>query len=69
MSSSEDVKQSGEETMSFLFNNTNSNEVQWCFSQVKGALDDDVTEGRFLLLLLLFIIVCFYKKRYKAPPY
>jgi len=21
-------------------------EVQWCFSQVKGALDDDVTEGK-----------------------
>jgi hypothetical protein len=31
--------------MSFLFNAGN-NEVQWCFSQVKGALDDDVTEGR-----------------------
>lgn len=20
-------------------------EIQWCFSQVKGTLDDDVTEG------------------------
>jgi serine/threonine-protein phosphatase 2A regulatory subunit B len=23
-------------------------EIQWCFSQVKGTLDDDVTEGKFL---------------------
>ena len=22
-----------------------SSEIQWCFSQVKGTLDDDVTEG------------------------
>lgn len=22
-------------------------DIQWCFSQVKGTLDDDVTEGRF----------------------
>lgn len=21
------------------------NDVQWCFSQVKGAIDDDVAEG------------------------
>lgn len=26
-------------------NDVENNEVQWCFSQVKGALDDDVTEG------------------------
>lgn len=24
--------------------------VQWCFSQVKGAMDDDVAEGKFLSL-------------------
>ena len=24
-----------------------SGEVQWCFSQVKGTVDDDVTEGKF----------------------
>ena len=23
-----------------------SSEIQWCFSQVKGTLDDDVTEGK-----------------------
>uniref|UniRef100_A0A3Q0SHJ0 Uncharacterized protein n=1 Tax=Amphilophus citrinellus TaxID=61819 RepID=A0A3Q0SHJ0_AMPCI len=23
-----------------------SNDVQWCFSQVKGAIDDDVAEGK-----------------------
>lgn len=23
-------------------------DIQWCFSQVKGTLDDDVTEGKFL---------------------
>lgn len=23
---------------------SNSSEIQWCFSQVKGTLDDDVTE-------------------------
>lgn len=22
------------------------NDVQWCFSQVKGAIDDDVAEGK-----------------------
>ncbi|XP_021962368.1 protein phosphatase PP2A 55 kDa regulatory subunit isoform X2 [Folsomia candida] len=26
-------------------NDVENNEVQWCFSQVKGALDDDVTEA------------------------
>lgn len=34
-----------EDAMSFLFNAGNG-EIQWCFSQVKGALDDDVTEGK-----------------------
>lgn len=23
-----------------------SSDIQWCFSQVKGTLDDDVTEGK-----------------------
>ena len=23
-----------------------ANDVQWCFSQVKGAIDDDVAEGK-----------------------
>ncbi|CAL8081989.1 unnamed protein product [Orchesella dallaii] len=35
---------SSEDAMSFLFNAGNG-EIQWCFSQVKGALDDDVTEA------------------------
>lgn len=26
------------------------NDVQWCFSQVKGAIDDDVAEGEYLPL-------------------
>lgn len=26
------------------------NDVQWCFSQVKGAIDDDVAEGKFFFL-------------------
>ena len=25
---------------------SSSSEIQWCFSQVKGTLDDDVTEGK-----------------------
>lgn len=25
-----------------------SSDVQWCFSQVKGAMDDDVAEGKSL---------------------
>ena len=25
-----------------------NSDIQWCFSQVKGTLDDDVTEGEFL---------------------
>ena len=32
---------------------SSSTEIQWCFSQVKGTLDDDVTEGRSLYILLL----------------
>lgn len=24
------------------------NDVQWCFSQVKGAIEDDVAEGEYL---------------------
>lgn len=24
---------------------TGNSDIQWCFSQVKGTLDDDVTEG------------------------
>lgn len=39
-----------EDAMSFLLN-SGSDEVQWCFSQVKGALDDDVTEGTGPLIL------------------
>jgi hypothetical protein len=31
-----------------------SSDIQWCFSQVKGTLDDDVTEGKIKLFLLLF---------------
>eukprot|EP00094_Tigriopus_californicus_P003983 TCALIF_03836-PA protein Name:"Similar to tws Protein phosphatase PP2A 55 kDa regulatory subunit (Drosophila melanogaster)" AED:0.09 eAED:0.09 QI:486/0.88/0.8/1/0.88/0.8/10/671/416 len=31
--------------MAGLMSNANSSEVQWCFSQVKGTLDDDVTEA------------------------
>lgn len=23
-----------------------SSDVQWCFSQVKGAIDDDIAEGK-----------------------
>ena len=26
-------------------NFSGSSDIQWCFSQVKGTLDDDVTEG------------------------
>uniref|UniRef100_A0A3Q3IFQ1 Uncharacterized protein n=1 Tax=Monopterus albus TaxID=43700 RepID=A0A3Q3IFQ1_MONAL len=25
-----------------------SGDVQWCFSQVKGAIDDDVAEGKLM---------------------
>ena len=30
-------------------------DIQWSFSQVKGTLDDDVTEGKFQASLLLLI--------------
>jgi len=26
-------------------------EIQWCFSQVKGTIEDEVTDGKFLLTL------------------
>lgn len=26
-----------------------TSDVQWCFSQVKGAIDDDVAEGKCML--------------------
>lgn len=32
-------------TKSFVFFAGNG-DIQWCFSQVKGTLDDDVTEGK-----------------------
>jgi hypothetical protein len=45
------------------------NEIQWCFSQVKGTLDDDVTEGEhqtafslFILRLYLFQKLTFYMR-------
>jgi hypothetical protein len=25
---------------------TANGEIQWCFSQVKGTLDDEITEGK-----------------------
>ena len=34
----------------FYINDSNfsgSSDIQWCFSQVKGTLDDDVTEGDY----------------------
>jgi len=30
---------------------TGNGDIQWCFSQVKGTLEDDVTEGEFDLCL------------------
>uniref|UniRef100_A0A803YDV4 Uncharacterized protein n=1 Tax=Meleagris gallopavo TaxID=9103 RepID=A0A803YDV4_MELGA len=30
------------------------NDIQWCFSQVKGAVDDDVAEGKSNLSEYLF---------------
>lgn len=30
------------------------NDVQWCFSQVKGAIDDDVAEGECTTTSLFF---------------
>ena len=30
-----------------------SSDIQWCFSQVKGTLDDDVTEGKITLFFTL----------------
>lgn len=30
------------------------NDIQWCFSQVKGAVDDDVAEGKSNIFLRLF---------------
>lgn len=44
---------SSEDAMSFLFNAGNG-ETQWCFSQVKGALDDDVTEGNSGRLIIFW---------------
>ena len=30
---------------------SSSTDIQWCFSQVKGTLDDDVTEGKYKITL------------------
>lgn len=32
--------------MFFLGAGGGGNDIQWCFSQVKGAVDDDVAEGK-----------------------
>lgn len=37
------------------------NDMQWCFSQVKGAIDDDVAEGE----CCLFFFIIFYIKKCK----
>lgn len=29
----------------FLFFSLGNSDIQWCFSQVKGTLEDDATEG------------------------
>lgn len=36
---------------SFIFVSGNGGEVQWCFSQVKGTIEEEVTEGKFLKLI------------------
>ena len=32
----------------FVLSSEDGGEVQWCFSQVKGTLDEDLTEGKML---------------------
>lgn len=34
--------------------------IHWCFSQVKGSMDDDVAEGKFLS----FVLSCGVKLRW-----
>ena len=31
---------------------SSSSDIQWCFSQVKGTLDDDVTEGKTIIIVI-----------------
>ena len=31
---------------------SSSSDIQWCFSQVKGTLDDDVTEGKTIIIAI-----------------
>lgn len=33
----------------------NGGEIQWCFSQVKGTIEEDITEGRFYYLNFLSV--------------
>lgn len=39
---------------------TGNGDIQWCFSQVKGTLEDDVTEGKFDFSLILSFILSVY---------
>lgn len=36
------------------------NDMQWCFSQVKGAIDDDVAEGKCVCVCVFFIFNCMF---------
>lgn len=47
------------------------NDVQWCFSQVKGAIDDDVAEGTcFIYFIFISNLTHFHKLNClcEAPP-
>ena len=32
-----------------------SNELQWCFSQVKGTVEDEVNEGTIIIYLNIYV--------------
>ena len=35
-----------------IFFSGNGGEIQWCFSQVKGTVEEDITEGKIWLRLI-----------------
>ena len=35
-------------SLGYFLSAEDGGEVQWCFSQVKGTLDEDLTEGKIL---------------------
>ena len=47
----------------------NGGDIQWCFSQVKGTVEEDVTEGRGLHIFINLFLVDNEMSRYGGSSF